>query len=340
MSNPGDGRNIHPASGILEGEGAEQVVPRDRSGAEGGAPFDVYGGVPGSDRTTYYGRPVLKQPVWIWSVPAYFYAGGAAGAAAVLGAAAQLLDPEELDGLIGRCRIIAAAGTALGTALLIEDLGRPSRFLNMLRVFRRRSPLSVGSWILAPASVLAAASVLLPGRAGDAAGLATGALGGPLAGYTAVLLNNTAVPVWNTPRHTLPPLFVASSAVAAASLLDLTGLAGREDRLVWTFGVAAKAAELAAAFAVEREAGESERVARPFHEGISGALWRTAKACTAGSLAASVLPIGSTRTRRVVAGVLGTAGALSLRFALWHAGRASARDPLATFEPQRARMGA
>ena len=37
---------------------------------------------------TYYGRPVLKEPVWIWTVPLYFYVGGVSGAALVLGASA------------------------------------------------------------------------------------------------------------------------------------------------------------------------------------------------------------------------------------------------------------
>src|SRR5207248_4160787 len=124
-------------------------------------------------------------------------------------AAAQLLGHDELRGLVRRCRVIAAAGTALGTAFLIEDLGRPGRFLNMLRVFRPTSPLSVGSWILAPSTVLSGASAVLPGPAGDAAGLAAGALGGPLAAYTGVLLTNTAVPVWQAPHRSIPPLFAA-----------------------------------------------------------------------------------------------------------------------------------
>jgi len=339
MTNPGDGRNIDPSSGVLEGEAAEQVVPKQRGGTEGSTPFDVSTGV-AAEGTTYYDRPVLKEPVWIWSVPAYFYTGGAAGAAAVLGAAAQTIDREDLRRLIRRCRVIAALGTIAGTALLIEDLGRPGRFLNMLRVFRRTSPLSVGSWILAPTTALSSASVVLPGAIGDAAGLAAGALGAPLAGYTAVLLTNTAVPVWEQPRRSFPPLFVASAVTSAASLLDLMELSEREERLVWHFGVAGKAAELATAVAVEREAARVERVAKPLKEGLSGALWKAAKALTGVSLLASLVPIGEKRTRRKVAGLLGTAGAIALRFALWQAGKASARDPRATFELQRRGHGA
>ena len=209
----------------------------------------------------------------------------------------------------------------------------------MLRVFRATSPLSVGSWILAPSTVLTAGSAALPGAAGNAAGLVAGAFGAPLSGYTGVLLTNTAVPVWEQARRTLPPLFVASGASGAAALLDLLELSEREERLVWHFGVAAKAAELALARAVEREVATVERVARPLKEGLGGALWRAAKALTAGSLGASLVPIGTRRTRRKVSGVLGTAGAIALRFALWHAGRVSARDPRATFELQRAGHG-
>src|SRR5438874_11336372 len=88
----------------------------------------------GRQDPSYYDRPVLKEPVWKWYVPAYFYVGGAAGAAATLGAAAQLADRRGLAGLIRRCRWIAAAGGAVGTGLLVVDLGRPERFLNMLRV--------------------------------------------------------------------------------------------------------------------------------------------------------------------------------------------------------------
>lgn len=292
---------------------------------------------------TYYDRPVLKEPVWIWSVPAYFAVGGAAGAAAILGAAAQLRGG--LDELVGRCRWIAAAGTTVGTVLLVIDLGRPERFLNMLRVFRPSSPMSVGSWVLAATAGAATVSAVAHDRdgavgvLGDTAGLGSGVLGGPLAGYTAVLVSNTAVPAWQGARRTLPLLFTGSSVAGAASVLQLFDLDRAEASAVRTFHVVGSLWELAAGEAVEREAGHVERVGRPYQEGASGALWKTAKVATGLSLATSLVP-GLARWKRVVAGVLGILGAFLVRFSVFQAGKVSSRDPRATFGSQRAGRGA
>ena len=349
----GEGRFIDPQVGLLEGEASEQVVPGDRDRVEGSVAFDVWGEVPSRDGhregaaargATYYDRPAIKEPTWVWAVPAYFYVGGAAGAAAVLGAVSQTADRTGLDGLVKRCRWIAATGCAVGTALLVEDLGKPSRFLNMIRVFRPSSPMNVGSWVLSAAATLAAGSAVLSetdgvlGLAGDAAGLGAGLAGLPLAGYTAVLLSNTAVPAWQATRRSLPLLFVSSAVASAASLLELTDLDEREERIVHRYGVAGKIGELAAATAVQKDADVVERVGKPFHEGLSGSLWRTSKALTGASLVLSVLP-GKSPWKRKAGALLGTAGAIMLRFAVFHAGKASTRDPRATFEQPRAGRG-
>jgi len=271
--------------------------------------------------------------VWIWSVPLYFYVGGTAGAAAALGAAAQQSGDRDL---VVACRTVAAAGTVVSSVLLVHDLGRPERFLHMLRVFRPSSPMSVGSWVLAAVGAGSSVAVLLArrpgllGRVGDAAGTGTGLLGLLLSGYTGVLLADTAVPLWQTARRSLPPLFLASSASAIASLFGLLPNGPRAERSLRRLAIAGQLADLAAGAAVECDAQENERIGRPLRHGLSGALWQAAKLLTAGSLALSLLP-GRSRRRRAPAGLLGTAGALALRFAVFHAGKASARDPHATF---------
>jgi hypothetical protein len=324
-------RRLDPERAELSGEGAGQERDHDHPGFP-------------ADRSSYYDRPVLKEPVWIWTVPTYFHVGGVAAGAAVLGAVAQVIDGGGLAGLVRRSREVAAVGGALGTALLVADLGRPERFLNMLRVFRPSSAMSVGSWTLAAASGATAGSALaprvLPGRAGrlagDAAGLVAGAVAPVLGTYTAVLVGDTAVPVWRATREQLPALFAASATASAAATLELCDLDDRETTIVHRLGIAARVAELAAGEATERAADRDERVGRPLREGLSGDLWRGGKALTAAGLLVSLLPLPR-RFRAVVAGALTTLASLAVRFAVFQAGKASARDPHATFEPQRDR---
>jgi formate-dependent nitrite reductase membrane component NrfD len=194
---------------------------------------------------------------------------------------------------------------------------------------------------LAGASAVAAAvDGGVVGVTGGAAGIGAGLLGAPLAGYTAVLLSNTAVPVWQATRRSLPALFMSSGMSTAAGLLGMLDLDEREERVVRRFGIAGRVVDLVAARAVEREADRVEEVGRPLHEGLSGTLWKASEALTAASLALSLLPGRRSRGRRVVDGALGAAGSLAMRFAVFHAGKASARAPRATFHQQRAGLGA
>src|SRR5690606_14443896 len=130
-------------------------------------------------------------------------------------------------------------------------------------------------------------------------------------------------------------LFAASAATGTASLLQLFDLSLREERAVRTLAIAGKAAELVSARTVQREVGRVERVARPLHRGASGTLWKAAEILTAASLALDLVPVRRPGLRRA-AGTLGTLAALALRFSVYAQGRASARDPRAVSEQQRA----
>lgn len=357
-----DGRNIDPELGRLLGEGSQQRVkdlaPRQPEEiATGATPTEAYQAEEGH---SYYGAPLLKEPVWRWYIPAYFYVGGVAGAAAALGAAAQLAGwrgspgpirrryPRPEHRLVGHCRLIATAGAALAAPLLIADLGRPARFLNMLRVFRPTSPMNMGTWFFSAFSAGCGISTLphlLPARAAwkrrlsDAAAFGAGVMGLPLCTYTGVLIANTAVPIWQGTRNSLPVLFGASGAAGAAGLLELWPPGGEGDDVAHRFSLIGKTCELVMLDVFEREAGRVPRVGRPLRRGASGALWRASKVLSAAGLAATVLSGRGTPLRRA-AGLLSTLGSLSLRFAVLQAGRASARDPLATSAQQRAGRGA
>lgn len=273
--------------------------------------------------STYYDLPVVKSAPWKGYIPAYFYLGGLAGAASTLAAAAELVHD---DPAARRLHWIATLGHSGGAACLVADLGKPARFYQMMRVFRPTSPMNMGTWILSAASLSGGLALLGSYRERPRIGITTiaSALSGAmLSTYTGVLIGNTAIPVWETTRRRLPLWFAAASAASVASLLELLGDgAGRR------YSIVAKAAELVAAEAVERRAAAAG-VSSPLHEGTSGRMWRGAKWLGFASLAATLL------RRPRLAGALGTASAVLGRFAILEAGRASAADPRATFEPQR-----
>jgi hypothetical protein len=284
-------------------------------------------------RDSYYGRPILKAPVWTWEIPLYFFFGGMAGAAAPFAVVSELRGDEALA---RRAWLVALAGIAASPPLLISDLGRPERFHHMLRVLKPTSPMSVGSWLLgATSSAIALANARglfgwFPrlGRASRAAAV----LGPALATYTAVLLADTATPAWHEARRELPFVFVSGGAMSAGSAVALVGGGAPARRLA----LVGAAGELASTTVMERRLGP---LGEPYREGHAGHAARAAKALTAaGGL---IMAVGGRRRAGVAAGgALMLAGALATRWAVYKAGFQSAADPKYVVEPQRARMAA
>jgi formate-dependent nitrite reductase membrane component NrfD len=286
--------------------------------------------------SSYYGRPIVKEPTWTPEVPWYFFTGGIAGASALLHGFARLTGNERLA---RTSLFVGAAADVVSPMLLISDLGRPERFLNMLRVFKVTSPMSVGSWILffsGGASNTAAALELL-GIAKPVKLLAEGvsfAAGGPLSTYTGTLIANTAIPVWSEARDELPWLFGASAAAsagAAAALVTPREAAGPARRAA----IGGVVAELALTKAMERKLGF---VGEVYRQGEAGRFLRIAKACT--SAGAGVLALRGKRSPLAAAAgsALVLAGELALRWSVYKAGFRSARDPRYTVLPQRERL--
>src|SRR5947199_4307092 len=183
--------------------------------------------VPEHEPRSYHGQPVIKEPIWTWEIPLYFFTGGLAGASAGFAYLNELRGNEELT---RRAWAPALVSVAASPALLTSDLGRPARFLNMLRMFKVTSPMSVGSWIL---SVSGATTALATANAwtgafprlGRLARPASALLGLPLSTYTGALIANTAVPVWHESRRLLPFVFGSGAALSAgAASLIITPL--------------------------------------------------------------------------------------------------------------------
>src|SRR5919201_4359922 len=153
----------------------------------------------GTEMRSYYGRPIVKEPTWTWEIPCYLFAGGLGGASSVLSLAARAAGNEQLA---KRMLYVGAVADAISAPLLISDLGRPERFLNMLRVFKVTSPMSVGSWILfvSGAASNTAAVLQLLGKLRPVkwtTELVSFLAGPPPSTYTGTLLADTAIPVWH-----------------------------------------------------------------------------------------------------------------------------------------------
>ena len=294
--------------------------------------------VPEPEFESYYGKQIIKTPTWKTpDVPIYLFVGGLAGASGVLAEGAALSGRPALERV---ARSAAAGGAVVGTVALVHDLGRPERFLNMLRVLKVTSPLSVGSYILAPfggLSAAAAASNLtgkLP-RLGRLAGLGTAAFGPPLATYTAALLSNTAVPAWHEAHRELPFVF-AGSGMAAAGGLAMLFTPKAENGPARRMAIGGAVVELAGAELLKRRLG---MVAEPYEQGRPGWLMKTARNMTAGSAVLSLLG-GRSRLVSTVCGATYVAASVLTRFGVFEAGIASAKDPKYTVVPQKERLAA
>ena len=293
--------------------------------------------VPEAEFTSYYGKPVINRPVWqAPDIPGYLFLGGLAGGSSLLAAGAQLTGRTDLERVAKTGALAAACGSIAG---LVHDLGRPERFVNMLRTFKVTSPMSVGSWLLGgyvPAAAAACAATLtgrLP-RAGAAATAGAALLGPAVATYTAALISDTAVPAWHDGFREMPFVFAGSAATAAGGL----GLAAAPPdqaapaRYLALVGVAT---ELVAARLMERRIGLS---AEPYRQGRAGAYMKAGQALSAiGVAGAALAPRTRGRLVSAGAGAAFLAASAATRWGIFHAGLQSADDPKYTVIPQRER---
>jgi len=304
--------------------------------------------VPEATFTSYYGRPIVKASPWEKDIPAYLFLGGVAAGSSLLGAGADLTGRPALR---RNSRVAALATITVSFALLVHDLGRPARFVNMLRVAKPTSPMSVGTWILTGYAPLAALAALAEGRdllprrlswvagllrlGARPAGLGAALLAPTIAAYTAVLLTDTATPTWHDAHEHLPFVFVGSASAAAGGL-GLLASPLSESVPARRFAVGGALLELAVEHRMEQVMGLT---AEPLHQGRAGRLMRASKALTAaGALGAAVSP--RSRLLSGLSGVALLAGSACMRFGVFEAGQESTRDPKYVVVPQRERMAA
>lgn len=306
-------------------------------GVVAGRGADVTGG-PIPRKAGYYGQPILKPPVWTWEIPVYFFVGGLSGMAAAISLVAFIFG----CGNVGVTAMwVAAVGAILSPVLLIMDLGRPRLFLNMLRVFKYKSPMSVGAWI-----VFAFGACVIPGLialelhtrhifSGGVdqflklfAGLlicCSACVGVLLATYTGVLLGATAIPAWFLHRVLLPIHFGTAGLGSAAALLELLG-----HRIAPLNALGFLVAAIETVLWIWLEINKHGAADRALHESSAGWLIRGGEFLS-GPLAL-ILRFTHLTPFAAISFLL---GALVSRFGWADAGRVSGCDPEAVFASQR-----
>src|SRR5215831_6911750 len=211
---------------------------REEAWAKGvvtGRGVDVGGG-PIPRKPGYYGQPVVRPPVWTWEIPIYLFVGGLGGMSAVIAFGAMLFHHFDI---VRTGMWVAAVASVLSPILLILDLGRPHLFINMLRVFKPQSVMSMGAWILAAFGMCVVPGLIalkfqafhvFGGAIDQILGIAAGILifgsamfGTLLATYTGVLIGAPAIPAWFLHHKLLPIHFGTAGLGSAAALLELLG---------------------------------------------------------------------------------------------------------------------
>ncbi|WP_407651613.1 NrfD/PsrC family molybdoenzyme membrane anchor subunit [Actinoplanes sandaracinus] len=299
--------------------------------------------VPPAEFRSYYGRPIVRPPVWHHDIAAYLFTGGLAAGSALLAAGG---DATGRPALRRAGRVTALGALVASTYFLINDLGRPARFHHMLRVAKPTSPMSMGTWILsafgaaAGVSAVAEAAPLLPGPLrrllpplGTAGQYGAAVLAPALATYTAVLLADTATPSWHAAYPELPLIF-GGSALASGAGVGLIAAPPSEAGPARRMAVLGAAFELYGAHRVETTKGI---LSEPYTRGRAGRWLRAGRALTVLGVAGAVLG----RRSRVVSALSGAsllAASLATRFGVFDGGVASAADPKYTVIPQRERL--
>lgn len=320
------------------------MARRRRPEREGG-----FGTAHANPRDAYREVPLLVQPTWNHEVAAYFYFGGISSGAATLGALAALARGKRLAPVAERARLVAFAAMLACPPLLIDDLGMPSRFHHMLRVFKPSSPMNLGAWTLTVhggiATLLALRQLAAQGklpvlgpwlRRLPAQPLSTAGVVPALAlgGYTGVLLGTTSIPVWST-SPVLGGLFMASSLATGAAAVSLVCAVGDDASVgeaLAPLNAALGVADLAMLGSYVATSGPATKT---LLRGKARLLLAGAAAATATGVALEIAGLTGAGNRRLLSSVAAGAtllGGALLRWAVVSAGHDSAGDRDLTLE--------
>lgn len=297
---------------------------------------DVAGG-PIPRRPGYYGQPVVRPPIWTWEIPIYFFVGGLGGMSAVIALGALLF--HHFD--VARTAMwVSAIALVLSPILLILDLGRPRLFINMLRVFKPQSVMSMGAWILTAFGMCVVPGLIvleiqafqfadaidrILGVAAAILIFGSAVFGVLLATYTGVLIGATAIPAWFLHHKLLPIHFGTAGLGSAAALLELLG-----HRIAPLNAIGLFAAAVETVLLIWLSIDKHGVADRAIHEHRSGWLIRIGGVLT-GPIPLVLRSIGAIP----LAAISFLLGALVSRFGWLAVGKISGRDPESVFASQK-----
>ncbi len=300
------------------------------------------------DGPTYYGRSQLKSaPFENWVVGGYVFLAGLSGSASLISALVDAARGRRGQETVRRGRYLSLLGPTIGSVLLIYDLHTPKRFYNMLRIVKRTSPMSIGTWILMAFSACAGISAIaqfiadrLPrgtifAGAARAAHVPAAVAGMGLSTYTAALLSATSTPLWAASPRGMAIRFASSSVATGAAALSLGERSARTKRDLDTVAVAALTAELAATLGSHRAYRETG--VSPALEGGWGAVEKQGAtglgvmAPLVANMAAMAMSRGRPGRLSDFAALAVLGGGLLLRVSMMAAGDESAARPDISF---------
>jgi len=296
-----------------------------------------------SNHEGYYGVPLLKKPKWRWQIALYFFFEGISAGCSLLASIAELFGGKRRRDLARAAHYTSVLTLLPCPPLLIADLGQPSRFHHMLRVFKPSSPMNLGAWTLlaysVPVTLLSGRALLtdgsekstvatlIPARALSLAGIPLALI---MTSYPGVLLSTTSTPIWSKSRF-LGALMACSSintAVAACSLhLEVHGGSAESRHLLKrleTVTTICEAGMLATYVATAKEA------TRPLTTGRYR--WHFWLGAVAAGVIAPIVLRSNNKLVTTTRSVLTLLGGLALKWSLTHAGRESAIDIHATHQ--------
>lgn len=288
----------------------------------------------------YEDVPILKRPVWGWEVACYFFVEGLSSGIYTLGTVADLVGVRRYQDTITYGRLLALFGMIPAPALLILDLGRPERFHHMLRIFKPRSPMNLGTWALSGYALFttwralhrlghrlpnvpffSTALKVIPERLASVAGLP---FAFTMLSYPGVLLESTSTPVWS---HTpfLGPLIVASSVGSAAAAMSLVAERTHDERAIELMTKMENATSVAEGACLGAYLGTAQSASKPLVSGGQSKLFWVG-AVALGVIVPAILRRRKSRTARIASALLTLAGSFALKWAIIHAGPESSRD--------------